>query len=151
MMANKGADREEAVLDQSVASALETTGSSFLKVRSVAMCGLYLGIYVREDLRDMVTGVAADTSSGDAWKNQLGNKGAVAIRLALAGSQYCFVNLHLDAGQNAWADRSATLDACLRTLFSSHGGLQQHDSAFLVGDFNSRTDLPANIKDRVLQ
>merc|ERR1719282_375954 len=78
---------------------------------------------------------------------QVGNKGAVAIRLELAETSVCVMSLHLESGPGKAMDRAAQLQEVLRSCFSSVSKktdtqLYHHKLLVLAGDFNFRLALP---------
>ena len=104
-----------------------------------------------------------------------GNKGAVALRLALHGESFCFVNVHLPSGASPDKrdQRNATLAEVLERLASSFAATSsstasssaaaaaaaaaaaplppplEHHACFLLGDLNYRLTLP-NVEVRWL-
>ena len=83
-----------------------------------------------------------------------GNKGAVAVRLLLGDSSFCFMNCHLAAGQTSTAERNSDAAAILRNLhfppvyksnaflLGKEGALvSDHEHLFFFGDLNYRLNI----------
>eukprot|EP00798_Chlamydomonas_sp_ICE-L_P027653 gene27653-7291_t len=73
------------------------TRSTYVQVAAKQMVGLYLSMWVRKDVLPHVRGVQA-TQVATGFGGWMGNKGAVAVRLYVYDSTFCFVNAHLSSG-----------------------------------------------------
>lgn len=70
-----------------------------------------------------------------------GNKGAVAIRLVIHDTSFCFITSHFAAGHSAVEDRNNDYRTITRDLRFSRGkDLMSHDVIFWAGDFNYRIE-----------
>jgi phosphatidylinositol-bisphosphatase len=145
-----------------LSGAFEASGRSYVKVATVGLVGLFIVVFVRQDLE--VSQVECDRIKTGAF-GTFGNKGGVCIRFTVAHWALCFINVHLDAGLKKAVDRMNHLMEILRDAFQerSHDGhLRQRKSAFnffrnssehvmevchatmIFGDFNFRLELPHN-------
>jgi len=125
------------------------------------MVGLFLAVYVREDIFDKISDVDCDRVKTGVF-HLAGNKGAVCLRFTLTGSSFCFLNVHLQSGQENQAARNQNIDDALRYAFQGLGAHGQqrdpkynfrresafiaplHHVTFIFGDFNFRLDVPAD-------
>ena len=138
----------------------------------VQLVGLLLCVLVRKELLPHVRGVRSEVVRTGLLG--AGNKGAVALRLALHGESFCFVNVHLPSGASPDKrdQRNATLAEVLERLASSFAATPsstasssaaaaataaaaqlppplEHHACFLLGDLNYRLTLP-NVEVRWL-
>lgn len=107
------------------------------------LVGLLMVVLVRSSLNGRVQGLSSDTVKCGLG-NQLGNKGAICLRLKIDNTVICLVNSHLEAGQTKSKDRvnsvndihlrAFTHDKSVATIFNSH-------YRFLFGDMNFRLQL----------
>lgn len=141
-------------------------------VASKQLVGLCLCVYVRRTLGQYVTNVV-DDKVGVGIMGVGGNKGAVAVRLNIFDTSFCFVNAHLAAHQHNTAGRNSDYhNICARLAFKvpakplpvpGHDRLAaepllldaapagplslfDHDHVFWVGDLNYRLTLH-NLED----
>jgi len=132
----------------------------FVKVRSVALVGLYIAVFMRQDLSTEIRALDCDRVKTGAG-GSAGNKGAVCVRFELGDFSFCFINLHLPAGQTAKnaAERNSDMRQVLHDAFSDktitgatrrrkEGFLRQglftagsSDCCVVLGDFNFRLNL----------
>ncbi|XP_057594645.1 synaptojanin-2 isoform X2 [Hippopotamus amphibius kiboko] len=85
--------------------------------------------------------VAIDTVK-TGMGGKAGNKGAVAIRLQLHSSSFCFICSHLTAGQSQVKERNEDYREITQKLsFPMGRNIFSHDYVFWCGDFNYRIDL----------
>jgi len=149
-----------AACEERVAKELERSGHRYDKVGSVGMVGLFLLVYVRQELADQVTDVDRDRVKTGVF-NLAGNKGAVCLRFDFGGVSFSFLNVHLHSGRENQAVRNQDIDGIMRNAFqafSTRGGSRaprgnfgresmfiasRHHVAFVLGDFNFRLDLPS--------
>eukprot|EP00931_Biecheleriopsis_adriatica_P033026 TRINITY_DN19202_c0_g1_i2.p1 TRINITY_DN19202_c0_g1~~TRINITY_DN19202_c0_g1_i2.p1 ORF type:complete len:408 (-),score=82.56 TRINITY_DN19202_c0_g1_i2:45-1268(-) len=133
--------------------------AGFTKVCSFGMVGLAMLIYVRNWLRPYVRELGLDRVK-TGLDGIGGNKGGICARFLLGNLSACFVNVHLASGQNEVKERSQHLKQVLTDAFqgtSSRGGPRpakhgferssmyhtgQHNLSIIMGDFNSRLDVP---------
>ncbi|CAE7354883.1 Ocrl [Symbiodinium natans] len=104
-----------AAWSSSVTAAVERRGSYRL-LANHAMVGLQLLFYVVEDLVPQIS----QTCWGTARCGTLGagNKGAVAFGLVMGSTSFCFVNVHLAAGESISSsqERAQDFDYIIQTL-----------------------------------
>lgn len=156
MQAGGDFEREDE-LDARVLRSLQPFGR-YLKVRSVGMVGIYLTVFVRDNIAAHVHAEDADrirtSSEGIA-----GKKGAVAIRFCVGSKSVSFMNVHLPSGQARTSERSAALRQVMAEAFQGVnmlGGARPpklgfrrasnfrtagHDCAFVFGDLNFRPNI----------
>lgn len=139
-------------------------GHKYSKVGSVGMVGLYLLVYIRDNLADQVREVAIDRVKTGVW-HLAGNKGSVCLRFNLCGMTFCFMNVHLHHGVENQAARNHDIDDTLRMAFQGHNShahhgffhlpghkhdasheakfhAPEHSVVVIFGDLNIRLDLP---------
>jgi len=124
----------------------QVLGEPFLMVRSCGMVGLYVGVFIAERLRDVVTGVARERVRSGLY-GQAGNKGAVAVRLVVAETSVCAFSAHLESGNSKAAERAAQFSEIVQhsfsgPLFKTPKPLKEHDCIVAAGDFNFRLVIP---------
>mmetsp|Transcript_64967 Transcript_64967/g.174653 ORF Transcript_64967/g.174653 Transcript_64967/m.174653 type:complete len:541 (-) Transcript_64967:254-1876(-) len=152
----------QAAFESHVAEELGRSGLRYSKVGSIGMVGLFLTVYIKEDLFPKVSGVALDRVKTGLF-HLTGNKGAVCLRFDLEGVSFCFLNLHLAAGQENQAARNQDIDDALRYCFQEVGAygtmrnqsekfhresahsVVLHHIAVVFGDFNFRLEVPEEV------
>lgn len=72
-------------------------------VRSVGLTGIM--VYARKEVKDAIKSVRAAGTGVGVW--EMGNKGAVAVRVELVKTQLTFVSAHLAPGEEQWERRNA--------------------------------------------
>lgn len=142
------------------------------------MMGLFSAVFVRQDLLGQTQSVSTNAGGGSTSKLELsdpqvrevavsvvktglgglhGNKGAIATRLVIDDTSFCFVNCHLAAHQNQVAARNHDVSTILRDAFFAippsrigelafvNGGdgtlISDHSHVIWFGDLNYRIDL----------
>lgn len=128
-----GDRKRQNYLEQRIA---EELGSSYVQVRdaSVSMVGLCMLAFVQADLEEYITMIETDhvkTGVGGF----AGNKGAVCIRVHLAGVEMFFANVHLAAGQQNAATRSQDMEKIFHDSVAKDA---KNHVKVILGDFNSR-------------
>ncbi|CAE8656859.1 unnamed protein product, partial [Polarella glacialis] len=161
-----GDEQRQAALEARVEQALQSLPGTaagnhegFTKICSFGMVGLALLIYVRSCLRPYIRDLHCDRVK-TGLDGIGGNKGGVVVRFVLGQVSVCFMNVHLASGQNAAAERNQHLATVLADAFhatSTKGGARPgkngferqsrysaglHHLSVILGDFNSRLDLP---------
>mmetsp|Transcript_19843 Transcript_19843/g.48556 ORF Transcript_19843/g.48556 Transcript_19843/m.48556 type:complete len:393 (-) Transcript_19843:365-1543(-) len=124
--------------------------SSYVLLMTKHLVGLMLAVFVRKDIRRFIT----DEEKGaiGCGTGGVGNKGAVAIRLRLFNTSFCFVNAHLAAHREHFDQRNADYRRIINKLqFKSEAddgsrkrtrtSVSNHDHTFFVGDLNYRLSL----------
>lgn len=130
-------------------------GMPFVKVQSVGMVGLYVGVFVAERLRGSVKNVAAERVRAGLY-GQAGNKGAVAVRFEVCETSICALSAHLESGDGKTSERASQLREILQSRLG--GGpnrvalaVSEHDLVALGGDFNFRLALPQGTQAKGLR
>jgi len=84
-------------------------------LESVHLVGLLILVFVRSSFAPLVENTRC-TSLGIGVGGYGGNKGAVAVRFELGRSSFCFVNVHLAAGQENYIARCQNYSTILNKL-----------------------------------
>ncbi|KAI4331718.1 hypothetical protein MLD38_029874 [Melastoma candidum] len=114
---------------------------------SKQMVGLFLCLWVREDLMQYVSGVRV-SCVGTGIMGYLGNKGSVSMSMTLHRTSFCFVCTHLASGDKE-GDKvrrnSDVAEILRRTKFPASSRLRfqpesilHHDKIIWLGDLNYR-------------
>ncbi|KAF8323780.1 DNase I-like protein [Clavulina sp. PMI_390] len=129
----------------------ESLPPTYTKIASKRLVGIMLIIFGVKSLEDQISSVTS-TSIGTGILNTIGNKGGVAIRLAVDDICFTFVNCHLQAYEDMAEKRNADYHELVRRLsfplddpaVDSGGPLSVFDcdTLFWMGDLNYRVDLP---------
>lgn len=120
--------------------------ATYIRVKLVRLIGMMLIVFVKSDLKELVSGVAAETV-GTGLLGRMGNKGGVAIRLDFCNTSFCFVNCHLAAHVEEFERRNQDYNEINnRMSFMQFRPLpkliQDHDQVYWFGDLNYRiTDI----------
>ncbi|XP_053991917.1 uncharacterized protein LOC128883508 [Hylaeus volcanicus] len=136
VLLSQGDLKREELLEETVKASL---GPQFIMLNSQSLVGLYLAVFVRSTLRDYVTHVyTSELKLG--FKGQMGNKGAIFLRLEIGDISFCFVNVHLSSGQEKARQRREQLQIILESNFQSRlpYSIKDHDYILMGGDFNFR-------------
>ncbi|KAH9446425.1 hypothetical protein MJO28_016575 [Puccinia striiformis f. sp. tritici] len=120
--------------------------SSYAVIRSDQLVGAALIILAKTELVPAVRSVEAKTKK-TGLKGIAGNKGAVAIRLDIHDTSFCFVTAHFAAGLSNVEERNhdyETIEDGLKFLRGKT--IAGHENVIWAGDFNYRIDggLPNN-------
>ncbi|KAL9149894.1 hypothetical protein ABFS82_12G134900 [Erythranthe guttata] len=112
---------------------------------SKQMVGIFLCVWVREDLNQYVTNLKV-SCVGTGVMGYLGNKGSISVSMKLHQTTFCFVCTHLASGEKEGDEIRRNLDVSeiiKRTKFSHHSSTQpdsilSHDKIIWLGDLNYR-------------
>jgi len=116
-------------------------GEKYVLLRSGQLVGAALCIFVKSSALPKIKHVEGSVKK-TGMSGMAGNKGAVAIRLDYANTQFCFVTAHLAAGFANYEERNkdySTIHHGLR--FQRNRGIDDHDTVIWLGDFNYRIGL----------
>lgn len=112
-------------------------------VKVIRLIGMMLIVFVKQELRNFITNVAAETV-GTGLMGRIGNKGGVAIRLDLYNTSICFINSHLAAHVEEYHRRNQDYhEICSRIIFNQFQPpryIKDHDQVYWLGDLNYRID-----------
>mmetsp|Transcript_75522 Transcript_75522/g.179395 ORF Transcript_75522/g.179395 Transcript_75522/m.179395 type:complete len:1172 (-) Transcript_75522:63-3578(-) len=124
---------------------------AYVKVRSIGMVGLYIGIFVAKRTAANVRAVVADRVPTGLY-GQAGNKGAVAVRLEVAETAVCVLSVHLESGLGKAEERAMQLKEAIQGCFaSSRHPVDKHNLVVIAGDFNFRLTVPEGSDDSELR
>ncbi|KAK7355664.1 hypothetical protein VNO80_14924 [Phaseolus coccineus] len=117
---------------------------------SKQMVGIFLCVWVREDLYKHVTNLKV-SSVGRGIMGYLGNKGSVSISMTLYHTTFCLVSTHLASGEKEGDEIRRNLDVSeiLKKTKFSHSfkalgqplppeSILEHDKIIWLGDLNYR-------------
>eukprot|EP01132_Coremiostelium_polycephalum_P005133 gene5133-6393_t len=117
--------------------------TKYVKLQSEQLVGLYLCIFIREELvhlfREVQFQIIKVGLSGLA-----GNKGGIGVRLLFNDTSFSFVTAHFAAGQSNVDDRIRDyFEISNQARFGRQGQFKIDDSDYSIwlGDFNFRLDL----------
>eukprot|EP00914_Ancora_sagittata_P008496 GHVO01016597.1.p1 GENE.GHVO01016597.1~~GHVO01016597.1.p1 ORF type:complete len:1224 (+),score=235.49 GHVO01016597.1:109-3672(+) len=116
-------------------------GPDFVKIRSTALVGLYISIFIAEDWKKDITDVdICEVKLG--FGGQMGNKGAIGVRCKIGTTTCCFINAHLTSGLRKYdqQQRASQIEKLLSSRFEAfqHVTVSSHDVVILTGDLNFR-------------
>jgi len=116
-------------------------GDKYIMLRSEQLVGTALFVLAKSALTDSIRNVeGANRKTG--LKGMSGNKGAVAIRLDLYDTSFCFITAHLAAGQDNVLERNADYRTIVDGLRFLRGkAIDSHDNIIWAADTNYRIDL----------
>ncbi|KAF8790383.1 synaptojanin-1-like [Argiope bruennichi] len=113
----------------------------YIYITSTQLVGVCLFLFALPKHAPYISDVAIDAVK-TGFGGATGNKGAVAIRMALYNTSMCFVCAHFAAGQSQVLERNADYQEISKRLsFPLGRTLDSHDYVFWCGDFNYRIDL----------
>lgn len=155
-------ENTQASFEKHIVEELGKSGYKYSKVACVGMVGLFMVVLIKENLYVKVSELALDRVKTGLF-HMAGNKGAVCVRFSLEGASFCFLNLHLAAGQEKQAARNQDLEDALKYCFQEVGafgtargqndkfhresayGVSEHHLTVVLGDFNFRLELPEEL------
>ncbi|MBW0467869.1 hypothetical protein O181_007584 [Austropuccinia psidii MF-1] len=112
--------------------------ATYLILRSDQLVGAALIILVKSHLINAIRSVEAKTKK-TGLKGIAGNKGAVAIRLEVYDTSFCFVTAHFAAGYSNVEERNRDYETIANGLeFSKGRTIGSHENVIWAGDFNYR-------------
>ena len=118
-------------------------GIRYHKIQARQLVGMFLVVFVREELMDFVTNVkSAQQACG--FIGIMGNKGAVAVRFNIHETSFCIVNAHLSPHLDNVMRRNNNFKTIMEKLAFSdaqYTRIMHHDYVFFIGDLNYRIGL----------
>ncbi|KAL6505147.1 Type I inositol polyphosphate 5-phosphatase 4 [Orobanche gracilis] len=128
--------------------------SRYCLVASKQMVGIYLTIWIKSDLRDVVRNLKV-SCVGRGLMGYLGNKGSISISMSLHQTSFCFVCSHLTSGEKDGDElrrNSDVMEILRKTRFPRVNGIgvgdenspqtiPEHDRIIWLGDLNYRISL----------
>ncbi|KAL5227253.1 hypothetical protein ABZP36_015518 [Zizania latifolia] len=135
--------------DLAAATRKKQSRSSFVRIVSKQMVGIFLTVWVRRGLRKCVHNVKVSTVGVGAM-GYIGNKGSVSVSMSIYQTMFCFVCSHLAAGEKSGDLHKRNADVQeinRRTHFTGPGDtgmpkdIYDHERIFWLGDLNYRIDV----------
>ncbi|RDY03709.1 Type IV inositol polyphosphate 5-phosphatase 3 [Mucuna pruriens] len=123
--------------------------SSYVKIVSKQMVGIFITIWVRRSLRKHIQNLKVSTV-GVGVMGYIGNKGSISISMSIYQTLFCFICTHLTAGEKEGDELKRNADVReihQRTRFYSLAdiGLPRnifdHERIIWLGDLNYRINL----------
>ncbi|EFJ34077.1 hypothetical protein SELMODRAFT_451408 [Selaginella moellendorffii] len=124
------------------------TKTSYVRMISKQMVGIFITVWVRKDLRQYIHNVKV-SCVGCGLMGYYGNKGSVAVSMNFDQTSFCFVCTHLTSGEREGDElrrHSDVIEILRRTTFSksddgSPASILAHDRVLWLGDLNYRLSL----------
>mgnify|MGYP000891384486 CR=1 FL=1 len=117
--------------------------ANYVKLKLIRLVGMMLIVFIKKELEQFVTNVAAETV-GTGLMRKMGNKGGVAIRFELHNTSICFINCHLAAHVEEYQRRNQDYhEICSRIVFNQFQPpkyIKDHEQIYWLGDLNYRID-----------
>ncbi|XP_022773448.1 type IV inositol polyphosphate 5-phosphatase 3-like isoform X2 [Durio zibethinus] len=123
--------------------------SSYVRIVSKQMVGIFLTIWVRRSLRRHVRNLKVSTV-GVGVMGYIGNKGSISVSMSIYQTFFCFICSHLTSGEKDGDElkRNADVQEILRrTHFHSLSAIElprsihDHERIIWLGDLNYRLNL----------
>lgn len=130
----------------------QSNSSRYCLVASKQMVGIFLTVWVRNEIRDDVRNLKV-SCVGRGLMGYLGNKGSISVSMCLHQTSFCFVCCHLTSGEKEGDElrrNSDVLEILRKTRFPRVRGagdvrspetILQHDRVIWLGDLNYRIAL----------
>ena len=121
--------------------ATQTGSEDYVLLRGGQLVGASLSLFVKRGLLHSIKNVEGSLKK-TGMSGMAGNKGAVAIRLEVEGTSFCFVTAHLAAGFANYEERNRDFHTISQGLrFQRNRVIEDHDTIVFLGDFNYRIGL----------
>ncbi|XP_050214629.1 type IV inositol polyphosphate 5-phosphatase 3 isoform X2 [Mercurialis annua] len=123
--------------------------SSYVRIISKQMVGVFLSIWVRRSLRKHIQNLKVSTV-GVGVMGYIGNKGAVSVSMSIYQTPFCFICSHLTSGEKEGDElkRNCNVQEIhRRTQFHTLSGIGlpkgilDHERIIWLGDLNYRINL----------
>ncbi|KAK7391208.1 hypothetical protein VNO78_19620 [Psophocarpus tetragonolobus] len=123
--------------------------SSYVRIVSKQMVGIFITIWVRRSLRKHIQNLKVSTV-GVGVMGYIGNKGSVSVSMSIYQTLFCFICTHLTAGEKEGDENKRNADVreiLQRTHFNSLAdigvprNILDHERIIWLGDLNYRINL----------
>ncbi|KAK8572181.1 hypothetical protein V6N12_028242 [Hibiscus sabdariffa] len=123
--------------------------SSYVRIVSKQMVGIFLTIWVRKSLRRHIQNLKVSTV-GVGVMGYIGNKGSVSVSMSVYQTLFCFICTHLTSGEKDGDEHKRNSDVyeiLRRTHFHSRSAIglpksiHDHERIIWLGDLNYRLNL----------
>lgn len=123
--------------------------SSFVRIISKQMVGIFLTVWVRRSLRKHIQNLKVSTA-GVGVMGYIGNKGSISVSMSIYQTLFCFICTHLTSGEKDGDELKRNADVReiqRKTQFHSLSGMglprriPDHERIIWLGDFNYRINL----------
>ncbi|EOY16870.1 DNAse I-like superfamily protein isoform 2 [Theobroma cacao] len=123
--------------------------SSYVRIVSKQMVGIFLTIWVRRSLRRHIQNLKVSTV-GVGVMGYIGNKGSISVSMSIYQTHFCFVCTHLTSGEKDGDElkRNADVHEILRrthfhslSAFGLPKSIHDHERIIWLGDLNYRINL----------
>ncbi|KAJ1424964.1 Inositol polyphosphate-related phosphatase [Sesbania bispinosa] len=123
--------------------------SSYVKIVSKQMVGIFITIWVRRSLRKHIQNLKVSTV-GVGVMGYIGNKGSISVSMSIYQTLFCFICTHLTAGEKEGDELKRNADVReihQRTHFYSLSdiglprSILDHERIIWLGDLNYRINL----------
>ncbi|XP_017981613.1 PREDICTED: type IV inositol polyphosphate 5-phosphatase 3 isoform X3 [Theobroma cacao] len=123
--------------------------SSYVRIVSKQMVGIFLTIWVRRSLRRHIQNLKVSTV-GVGVMGYIGNKGSISVSMSIHQTHFCFVCTHLTSGEKDGDElkRNADVHEILRrthfhslSAFGLPKSIHDHERIIWLGDLNYRINL----------
>mmetsp|Transcript_12774 Transcript_12774/g.21584 ORF Transcript_12774/g.21584 Transcript_12774/m.21584 type:complete len:355 (-) Transcript_12774:22-1086(-) len=131
-------------------------GVKFVQIVQKVMVGCFIIMFVREEHVNKIRNIRK-VKVMTGFSGMTGNKGGVALRFSFLDTSFAFINVHLESGQNAMAQRLENVRQIFHDTFNDFAicntqQKSQHDYKFFFGDMNFRVDLDnAEVRSLIAQ
>ncbi|CAG7874348.1 unnamed protein product [Brassica rapa] len=145
------------ISDDNPASCNSTTPQGYSLAASKQMVGIFLCVWVRDDLRKRITNLKV-SCVGRGIMGYLGNKGSISISMSVHETSLCFVCTHLTSGEKEGDEVRRNLDVTeilKRTRFSRSSKdsrpetIMDHDKVIWLGDLNYRLRASSDVHEQL--
>ncbi|XP_008456736.1 type IV inositol polyphosphate 5-phosphatase 3 isoform X3 [Cucumis melo] len=123
--------------------------SSYVRIVSKQMVGIFLTVWVRRSLRRHIQNVNVSTV-GVGVMGYIGNKGSISVSMSIYQTLFCFICTHLTSGEKEGDELKRNADVSeihRRTQFHPLNGvgfpkiIHDHERIIWLGDLNYRINL----------
>ena len=108
---------------------------TYYEISHLSYYGCFLIVFAKISLKERVKKIQFDEVNFSALAN-FSKKGALLIKFNVNDSSLCFINCHLESGNNSFKERLQNLETIHNSGFN--GELESFEYKFLFGDMNFR-------------